>query len=63
MKSTIGSGDEEGKREEQDEVGIREGGGGLICSAGKTEILKYMASFSNNLFSLQFREICSCTAA
>lgn len=62
MKSRIGSGDEEGKWEEQDEVGIGEGGG-LICSTGKTEMLRYMASFSNNLLSLQFWEIRSCTAA
>lgn len=61
MKSRIGSGDEEGKWEEQDEVGIK--GGGLICSTGKTEMLRYMASFSNNLLSLQFWEIRSCTAA
>lgn len=63
MKSRIGSGDEEGKWEEQDEVGIGGKGGGLICSTGKTEMLRYMASFSNNLLSLQFWEIRSCTAA
>lgn len=35
MKSTIGSGDEEGKREEQDEVGIREGVGALFIRQGR----------------------------